>query len=318
MKKFFLKSICLALTACLLLCGCDIRSLTGPDKETDSGISVRGEPLTIDGKSSSTDGEPSEYPVIINGITVNASPKSVICMSSGLTEMIYELGFGDRLIGRGSYCDSPENVLSLKDYGKPSAPDLDAIIAARPDIVITATSIPDKDTVLLSDSGISVLYIPAPRSVEEFGKIYCALGMIFEGMFDGEDDGNKLFTQVKMSFYSCDYSVGNFIYITEGLTAAGGDTFESSVLSLLGTNIAADASGYVSYASLSSDVQPDTVLLNSDISVEEVRADETLGTLEAVANGNIITISNSYFESPSGRLTGIIAELYGGDAEEQP
>lgn len=318
MIKNIQKITCLLLTSCMILCGCDIKKLTSPDKDGGTGVSVQGEPLNVDGVGISPDDEMSGYPVTINDTAVNSSPKSVICLSSGLTEMIYELGFGERLTGRGSYCESPEAVLSLSDFGKPSAPDIDRIISAKPDLVITATSVPDKDVVRLSENGIGLVYICAPRSVEEFGRIYCALGMIFEGMFDGEDDGNKLFLQIRGSLEAAGKTAGSFIYVTEGMSIAGGDTFESSVLSYFGTNIAADAYGYVSYSALSPDVQPETVILNSDISVDDLKKDEALGELDAVKNGNIISISNRYFESPSGGITGLIRELSSvGAGEEQ-
>ena len=39
------------------------------------------------------------------------------------------------------------------------------------------------------------------------------------------------------------------------------------------------------------------------------------GELEAVKNGNIILVDNSYFECPTGRITGLISELKSASAD---
>ncbi|MBP3856052.1 MAG: ABC transporter substrate-binding protein [Ruminiclostridium sp.] len=300
----FLKTAAaLAAAAGMLLCGCDSEK---PEvTEADNTQEISGAPIIVD----DPEAELSEYPVTINDAVIRSSPEKVICLSSGLTEMIYELGYGDRLTGRGSYCDYPEAAAALDDYGKPASPDLDAILAASPDLLITATSIPGKDVSALNDAGITVLYISAPRSVEEFGRIYCALGMVFEGLFEGEEAGNKVFSGIITKINSCDYHYGRFIYVTEGGAIAGGDTFESSVLSILGENIAKDAQGYTFDKKLLADDQPDVIILNSDVPESEVLSDGVLGSLDAALNGRIIVVSNSYFESPSGRITGLLEEL---------
>ncbi|MBP5606052.1 MAG: ABC transporter substrate-binding protein, partial [Ruminiclostridium sp.] len=229
----------------MLLCGCDSTQIQETDTSITSESSVTAVSI-ISGELLLPEGgdNVSDYPVIINDTEIEKTPEKVICLSSSLTEIIYELGFGAKLNGRGSYCDFPESVVSLRDFGKPSSPDLDAVRAAKPDLLVTATSIPNKDIAALSDEGIKVLYIASPRSVEEYGRIYCALGMVFEGMHEGEKTGNAIFGKIRDKLENADISLGKFIYITEGNAVAGGDTFESSVLSLYGDNIAKEAFGY--------------------------------------------------------------------------
>ena len=295
------------------LCGCDSGTPDVTESDVTESIVTRitGELLIDD-----SDDKISEYPVTINDTVINSSPKSVICLSSSLTEMIFELGYGDRITGRGSYCSYPDSVLSLADYGKPASPDLEAIKRAAPDLLITATSIPSKDVSALSDLGIPVLYIASPRSVDEFGRIYCALGMVFEGLFDGEKTGNSVFGNIKDALTGHDTELGRFIYVTEGGFIAGGDTFESSVLSLFGENVAASASGYGYDKSLLKEDQPDVIILNSNITESELLADEVLGKLDAASGGKMISVSSSYFESPSGRITALVNELSENKGEE--
>lgn len=299
------------LCAVMLLCGCDSEQA---EKEvtTDKpfGNTITGELLISDDAETVSD-----YPVTVNDTVIEKAPQRVICLSSSLTEIIYELGHSDKLVGRGTYCSYPEEAASLPDYGKPASPDLGAVKESAPDMLITATSIPSKDVTALSDIGITVLYIPSPRSVEEYGRIYCALGMVFEGLFEGENTGNEIFGRIKDKLTAEDIGLGSFIYVTEEGAIAGGDTFESSVLSLWGENAAKELSGYVLGESLPSEVEPDVIILNRDVPKDVLLSDSRLSSLGAVTSDHVITVSNSYFESPSGRITGIVDELKGENDE---
>jgi len=294
-----------------VLSGCDKENTpetTSTAVNTLSPIEINGEVLTIS-DSSAEAAELSDYPIIINNTVIAEKPETAICLSSSLTEIIYELGYDSRLIGRGSYCEYPEAIKSLPDFGRPSAPDLEAVKKASPDVLITATAIPNIDAVALSDLGIKVVHIPAPHSIEEFGRIYKAVGMIFDGLFEGEEKGNKAFSDIRATLETSSLSLGNFIYVTEGLSVAGSDTFENAVLSLFGTNAAGNTSGYSAVKDISPDIQPDVVIISNSLSSGEVTSDSTLGSLSAVKSGNILRIDNSYFENPSGQIVKIIKEL---------
>lgn len=309
---FYKIMCCLLLCATVIFSGCD----NSEQESGTSGITVSGlAPIDISGEiipindAAADAAELSDYPIIINNTAITEKPETAICLSSSLTEIIYELGYSDRLIGRGSYCEYPEQVKSLTDFGRPSAPDLDAIRSAAPDVLITATAIPNIDIVALSDLGIKVVYIPSPHNVDEFGRIYKAVGMIFDGLFEGEEKSSRISADIRRTLETSGISLGRFIYVTEGLAVAGGDTFESSVLSYFGTNIAADGSGYMTYDTLSPEEQPDVIVVSDSMNFDDIAADASLGALDAVQAGRMIKIGNSYFESPSGRIVNIIPEL---------
>ena len=145
--------------------------------------------------------------------------------------------------------------------------------------------------------------------MESFKSVYTAVGLIFEGIFDGESAGNKCFSAIEETLGTDEIQLGNFVYITEGLSVATGDTFEHSVLSAYGTNIAEPGTKYSYDKEYLVEFQPDIILLNNNYTIDDLLADETYSQLTAVVNGNVYTIDNTYFERPSGRITGLIKEL---------
>ncbi|MGN0657505.1 MAG: ABC transporter substrate-binding protein [Ruminiclostridium sp.] len=297
------------LSLCIFLCGCENGNT--PDITDTSGDTV---PVIV--TTDITDApEPSPYPVIINDTEITEEPKRVVCLSPAFAEIIYELGVEASLVGRSSYCHYPEEITAVPEVGRPACPDIEKIAALKPDLIITATKIPEKDKLLLQEQGIVTLYIPYPRSVTEFGNIYSALGLVFKGAFDGEAYGQEIFSPVAKALESEDKPLGDFIYVTEGMSLAGGSTLESSVLSALGNNLAADKEGYITEKDFLVENPPQVVLLNNIYDKEQLSADPVLGELDAVKSGSIILIDNSYFECPTGRITGLINELKSASAD---
>lgn len=256
------------------------------------------------------DPEPQPYPVMVNDTVIETKPERVVSLSPSLTEIIFEMGYGEKVVGRGSYCDYPEDVLELADTGRPSKPDIDGIIALSPDVLFTATAIPTKDLYRLEENGIKTVYIPYPENITQFENIYNAMGLIFEGKFDGEASGEKAYDSISRNLESNGEPLGNFVYITEGLTIATGDTFESSVLSCFGKNIAENGTDYGYPKEYLVEFQPDIILLNNNYTIDDLLSDEVYSQLTAVAEGKVYTINNVYFERPSNRIVELIHSLY--------
>ena len=63
-------------------------------------------------------------------------PQRVVSLAPSVTETLFALGFGDRVVGVTTYCDYPAAAKRLPKIGGFINPSLEAIAAARPDLVI--------------------------------------------------------------------------------------------------------------------------------------------------------------------------------------
>jgi len=70
-------------------------------------------------------------------------PKRVVSLAPSVTETVFALGFGDRLVGVTTYCDYPAEAQKLPKIGGFMSPSLEAIVAKRPDFVIGVGSATD-------------------------------------------------------------------------------------------------------------------------------------------------------------------------------
>lgn len=70
-------------------------------------------------------------------------PQRIISLAPSVTETVFALGFGNRLVGVTTYCDYPAEAQKLPKIGGFMSPSLEVIIAKRPDLVIGVSSATD-------------------------------------------------------------------------------------------------------------------------------------------------------------------------------
>ena len=281
--------------------------------------------VLVPGRSSGAITESSEaseplsaYPVTLNDTEILKAPEKIVSLTPAYTEILFEMGYGDRIVAVSDYCDYPESVKELPKAASSANPDIAAIKKLSPDLVITATPIVTKDRISLEAQGTKVLTIASPKTIEEFENIYKFFGLAMNGIFDGESAGEKAFAPIKKQFDSIKKTDKTFIYVTAANTPAGKDTFENAILSLFGTNIAESASGYTYNPEMLKDNQPDLIFVSDTIGKDMLTTNENYSGLKAVKDGKITVVKNKYFERPSGRITELLTEIAKAFPAEKP
>ncbi len=94
-------------------------------------------------------------------------PRRVVSLVPSLTETLFDLGLGDRVVGRTDYCIHPAEARSVPSVGGTKNPDLNRILALRPDVVfVNVEENREADARALAAQGIPVA-VSFPRSVAE-------------------------------------------------------------------------------------------------------------------------------------------------------
>jgi len=291
------KILVLLIITAVLLCGCDLFNNRPVATET-----LQTMPEISD--------EPSPYPVIIDGVIISEPPERITCLSPVLCEILHEFGEEHRIIGRSDYCDYPAQIRGIQSFGSGINLEVDRIIKAAPDLLITSSPVSAMDRKTLELEGIAVVVIPNPKNLDEFKNVYRIIGVILHGGFVGEEEGERTFSVISRV---CDnpnvVKLGNFVYITENLALATGDTLESSVISCFGNNLAVSGAGYIYDKSKLLVTQPDVIILNSNYTIEDLLEDEYYSQLDAVIDERVIIIDNTFFERPTARIISVISLL---------
>jgi len=70
-------------------------------------------------------------------------PRRIVSLAPSVTETVFALGFGNRLVGVTSHCDYPAEAKRLPKIGDFMSPSLEVIAAKQPDLVIGVTGATD-------------------------------------------------------------------------------------------------------------------------------------------------------------------------------
>jgi len=70
-------------------------------------------------------------------VTVEKAPQRIVSLAPNITEMLFALGLGDKVVGVTEACDYPEEALSKPKVGGYFATSLETIINQDPDIVLS-------------------------------------------------------------------------------------------------------------------------------------------------------------------------------------
>jgi ABC-type hemin transport system substrate-binding protein len=62
--------------------------------------------------------------------------RRIVSLSPASTELLFALGAGDRVVGRTTWCDYPPEARRVPSVGDGLNPNLEAILALRPDLVV--------------------------------------------------------------------------------------------------------------------------------------------------------------------------------------
>jgi len=108
-------------------------------------------------------------------------PRRVIALAPNLTEIVFALGAGDRLVGVSARSDYPPAAGALPVVGG-LVPDLEKVVSLKPDLVLATTEGNSKATVeILSRRGIPVLATSAPDLTGVIASIRAIAGRLGRG-----------------------------------------------------------------------------------------------------------------------------------------
>jgi len=103
---------------------------------------------------------------------IPSEPLRIVSTAPSITETLFALGLGDRVVGVTSYCDYPPEVLEKIGKGEIAViggctdPSLEKIVALDPDLVIGHNLLSPEFVQKLEDFGIPVVVLNTAKSIE--------------------------------------------------------------------------------------------------------------------------------------------------------
>ena len=111
-------------------------------------------------------------------VTLEATPRRIISLAPSLTEILYALGLGDRVVGVTRFSSYPPEAALKPKVGTYTNLNIEKIISLGPDLVIGTVDGNESGTVsMLEEVGLQV-FIVDPRSVAQVIQTVSELGRL--------------------------------------------------------------------------------------------------------------------------------------------
>ena len=234
-----------------------------------------------------------------------------------MTEIVYAVGAGHRLVGDTTLCNYPPEALAVAKVGDTMQPNIETIIALRPQLVLVSTASQlEAFTRQMEEQNIPV-YVTDPHDLEGVFRTIQTLGEI---LGEGERAGvvvKDLRTRAD-AVYSAVKSLQpvTVFYQTSAkpLYTAGRDSFITDVIKRAGgKSVTADVAGawpkYSDESALAS--QPEAIVMASfdSMSRDGMEIADSLRNSPAAKNGRVYGINGDYLSRPGPRLVNGLEEM---------
>ena len=249
------------------------------------------------------------------GEETESVPQRIVSMGPNMTEILYAIGAGDKLVGRTDYCDYPAQVSEVEAVGSISQPDIEKILSLEPDLVLASTHFSDESIAQLNDAGIEVLYLYSEESMEGVFDMIEQVGQAV----NCEEQAEAVVDEMKAKLdYAADrladadenpsvyYVVG---YGEYGDYTAGGDTFINGILTAAGgDNIASDVEGWSYSTETLLEKDPQYVITNV-YNAEGFSTTDPYTELTAVKENRVYTLDTNMLDRQGPRNADAVVEL---------
>jgi iron complex transport system substrate-binding protein len=97
---------------------------------------------------------------LLHAAPARAEARRIVSLAPSATEILFALGVGERVIGVSTYCDHPAETARIDKVGTFLSPNVERIVAKKPDLVIAVPSPGNQRAVeSMQQLGLSVLVV---------------------------------------------------------------------------------------------------------------------------------------------------------------
>jgi iron complex transport system substrate-binding protein len=254
-------------------------------------------------------------------VSVPDNPLRVVSLAPSITEIVFALGEGDRLKGVTQYSDFPAEAQSLPKIGSYVHPDLERIVALKPDLCIAVRDgNPGNVVTELEALGIPV-YTVDPRGLDTAVGTVLELGQLLNASSKAQNLANEMHARIERVKARVARTGGRprvFFQIgTAPIVSAGTNTvINELIVAAGGKNV---AEGPTSYPRFSMEevlaLQPEVIIITAmtkepDLEKEGVEWRQYEG-LPAVRNNRIFIVDGDLFNRPTPRIIDGLETLAG-------
>jgi iron complex transport system substrate-binding protein len=234
------------------------------------------------------------------------TPDRIISLAPNITEILFALGLGERIVGVTNFCDYPEEALNKQKVGGMTNPSLEAVVSLRPDIVVMTTDGNQKEFEKKVRSLKIKTYVFKARRISELPQGIRDLGRALGAQEKADMLAREIERSMNVFKDSSQKSNGStnkilFIIWPEPLIVAGPGTAIDDIITLLqGENSASQAAFAYPKYSIEEIIrqEPDYIFIGKGHENVKAIAEGLLrkvNRVPAVQNGSVCFVSDTLY-----------------------
>lgn len=297
MKKRRLAALFLALLMVFILSGCNETPVSSSEEsEVESSV--------VD----------PEYPAVFGDTNITQKPARVVSLSPALTEICYDMGYEDALVGVSDYCDYPAQVSAQPKMGTAQIPNFEDLRAVRPEVVLSHTDFSEEDLIRFQQANIEVIVLPRAKTAEDLKTLYSDIGRLFAGELTGKEEGVAFYNTQMGKIESVRAKIDSAVQAGTAkksavllrmldFTVATGDTFEGEMLEKTGfENIAKPYGGWEFPLDLLAQYTPSVIFCDQSITIPMLEQHANYKGLHAVLYDLVYGYDFTHLERQGARM----------------
>ena len=240
-------------------------------------------------------------------IIVKSRPTRVVSLNPATTDLIFALGAGSRLVGRTHWDVYPPEAVKVPDLGSGIRPNVEAVLGARPDLVILYASKDNKAAAsALRTAGVNTLSLKIDH-IQDFYRAAKTIGRLLGDSARGaiiSDSVEKTLRRVRSETSSLPRpTVFWHIWDAPLITIGKGSYMNELVEIAGGTNVYGDVAETSPTVSIEDVIKRNPrYIITGPEGEKKIIADPRLTELPAVREGRILVVDTAIVGRPSVRL----------------
>jgi iron complex transport system substrate-binding protein len=266
-----------------------------------------------------TNSKPAETPfsasvtdALGRNVTISGVPEKIVSCAPSITETVYSVGLGAKLVGVTDYCDWPADVTARKNnntlasIGGWTTPNTEAVINLSADVVFIDSTVPAQTDMLdqLEEMKVTVV---ALYPGDSFDEVYKNIGLVGT-VCDMKPQATALTSNMKfhiswvesqLALVEGNKSIADVVWL-DPVYVAGNNTY---VQEMIDAAVGINAFGFVTgWPSVNMEAvlqaQPDVVIMGSEMMmasadelITHLQNDEMWSTVPAVQNNSVYVLT---------------------------
>ncbi|MBO4655192.1 MAG: ABC transporter substrate-binding protein [Bacteroidales bacterium] len=240
-------------------------------------------------------------------VQLDSVPSRIISLSPAITEMVFMLDEGDKLVGISDFCHYPEATDTMHRVGGMQNINVESLMALNPDVVLIGSIVTKQDMEKMERAGLKVVVIREETKLEGLCDALAVIGSLLDKNDLADEQIQQIHNQLdsvkshidttlepKKVYYVVgfgeqgDFTAPQNSHIHEIITAAGGE------------NIGKDLTSWSVSREFLFESDPDIILIRKE-DLEVYGKTKPYTSLRAVKEGHLYPIESGWIDIVSPR-----------------